>query len=353
MEAKIAAMRSLALALAMIGLAGCAPMRHESPANADFGRALAPIGQADMPEALARLAALRDEALSASQKQARDCIVARFAPQAGLPEDSDLPPPVAAALRAYRRYWTAVLARRAPADKALAELSAELGALTGMAGGGIDARAKATVRLIERHGLHALGGVTPPLHELMLWRSQARQRETVALPGGSFDVTVFLLDGFASLGWAGWASCERSHTGGWTTSEGIMVVAPAWDRASEDYRVSLLAHEAQHFRDKRLYPKLAATDLEYRAKLVELALADETQGALLERFSAEAKRERALPHPFASYWVVRRLKERLGAQGWVGLSRRTVREAAAAELAAHGAALDARGAATVESALRD
>lgn len=132
-----------------------------------------------------------------------------------------------------------------------------------------------------------------------------------------------------------------------------MVVAAAWDRASEDYRVSLLAHEAQHFRDKRLYPKLASTDLEYRAKLVELALADETQGALLDRFAAEAKRERALPHPFASYWVVMRLKERLGAKSWAGLSRPSVREAASAELAAHGTALDARGAALVESALPD
>jgi hypothetical protein len=201
--------------------------------------------------------------------------------------------------------------------------------------------------------LHALGGVTAPLHEFMLWRQQTTQRETIALVDGTVDIQVTLLDGFVSLGWAAWGTCERSHTGGWATSDGIMVVAPAWKLDSEDYLVSLQAHEAQHFSDYRIYPKLASPDLEYRAKLVELALANQTQRALLEQFTAGAKRDRTLPHSFANYWVVEHLRMRLKTTSWDAVTTAAVRNAATAALAAHSAALDARGRDTVATALPD
>lgn len=133
-----------------------------------------------------------------------------------------------------------------------------------------------------------------------------------------------------------------------------MVVASSWDLSSEGYRVSLLSHESQHFSDYKRYPKLAAPDLEYRAKLVELMLAHDTQRTLLAKFSAEAARNRATPHPFASWWLIERLHARLGSDLLAAdLSADAVRQAAGAELAASNAALDARGAATVETALPD
>jgi len=131
------------------------------------------------------------------------------------------------------------------------------------------------------------------------------------------------------------------------------VVAPAWKLDSEDYLVSLQAHEAQHFSDYRIYPKLASPDLEYRAKLVELALANQTQRALLEQFTAGAKRDRTLPHSFANYWVVEHLRMRLKTTSWDAVTTAAVRNAATAALAAHSAALDARGRDTVATALPD
>jgi hypothetical protein len=195
--------------------------------------------------------------------------------------------------------------------------------------------------------------MTPPLRELMVWRRETSQAQGVELPGGRIDVKVTLLDDFVSLGWAAWATCDKSHTGGWATEDGIMVVAPAWNLDSEPYRVSLLAHEAQHFSDYRRYPKLSPADLEYRAKLVEIALAEKTQANLLNGFSAGAARDRALPHPFADYWLVARLRARLGTDDWKNASVKALREAALGELAAHGAALDERGRETVTTALPD
>jgi hypothetical protein len=345
--------RASILVIGLCGLAGCASPPSKPAPNPEFARALAPVFDVDMPEALARMAALAPATLDASQRRTRECMIDRFGPAAVESNDGALAAPVDAVLQAYRRYWTTTLMRRASLERAETALSVDLGKVLGAAGSGIEAETEEAVRVAERHGLHALGGVTAPLHEFMLWRRQTTQRETVALLGGTIDIQVTLLDDFVSLGWAAWGTCERSHTGGWATTDGIMVVAPAWKLDSEEYLVSLRAHEAQHFSDYRIYPKLASPDLEYRAKLVELALANQTQRALLEQFIAGAKRDRTLPHSFANYWVVEHLRTRLGTASRDTVTTDAVRNAATAELAAHGAALDARGRDAVETVLPD
>lgn len=320
----------------------------------DFSAALGPVFQADLPRTLALLKALPDESLSAKARPQRACIVARFAlaDPAAAPADARLPPDLAAVLRAYRRYWTAVLMHTRSAAEAEAGLSDDLGRLLPDAPVGLEARTEAAVAFAERRGWHALGGLTAPLQEFLLWKDQTTRREDVALPGGPVAVTVSMLDGFASLGWGAWGTCDVAHTGGWATPEGLMVV-PGWDLNSDRYRVSLLAHESQHFSDYARFPKLAQTDLEYRAKLVELALAHDAQHDLLAMFAASAKRDRALPHPFAQWWVIKRIGERLGTADWQAWKPDEVRAAAAAELAAHGELLQARGASTVTTALPD
>jgi len=348
---------ALALGLALAGLAPSPAHADDTPA-ARFGEALSPVFQADLPLALRRLRALPDEGLDASRRATRDCVLARFATPASTADASlpaDLPPDVAAALAAFRRYWTAVLMHRASPAEAEAALSRDLGRLLPDAPADLDARSDAAVRLAESRGWHALGGVTEPLHEFMLWRNDLAHVEHAALPGESrpVDVTVHALNGFASFGWGAWGTCDRAHTGGWTTDAGAMVVSASWDLASEAYRVSLLAHEARHFADRARYPALAQTDLEFRAKLVELALARDTQAALLANFAAGGKRDRSLPHPFAEWWVVERLAQRLHVADRAAWSPDAVRAAARDELAAHTAALEAKGAAVVTSVLPD
>jgi hypothetical protein len=318
-----------------------------------FDSAIAPVFAADLPAALARLAALPDEAMNAEQRRVRDCMQARFS-QPSLEAPSDTPSGLAGeVLGVYRSYWISVLMKRMTPAQAEATLFESLARWDATAAKDLESRAEGVHRALERQGWHALGGVTPPLRELMLWRQQTSNLRTVALPGGDIDVNVTLLDGFASLGWAAWATCDHRHTGGWATADGIMVVAPAWDLRSEVYTVSLLAHEAQHFSDYPRYPKLAQTDLEYRAKLVEIALAETTQRNLLGQFASAAERNRGLPHPFANHWLVERLRARLGGADWRDRPRDEIAQAALAELQAHSAELDAAGAALVETVLPD
>jgi hypothetical protein len=337
---------SIVLALALLATAARAD---------DFSAALGPVFQDDLPQTLARLKDLPEASLSARTRSARACILARFAradPSAA-DVDSRLPEDLAAVLRAYRRYWTASLMHTRTAAQAEAALSDDLGRLLPQAPAGLDARTEAAVAFAQKRGWHALGGLTAPLREYLLWKDQATRREDAALPGGRVAVTVSMLDGFASLGWGAWGTCDVAHTGGWATPEGLMVVVPGWDLSSDHYRVSLLAHESQHYADYPRFPKLAQTDLEYRAKLVELALARDAQADLLARFSSGARRERALPHPFAEWWVMKRLGDRLGTGDYKTWQPDAVRAAAAAELAAHTALLQARDAAAVDTVLPD
>jgi hypothetical protein len=343
-----------ALLLATLCLSACAQAPSNPHDAADFDQAMSTLIAGDMPNAIERLQRVAPDSLDRSRRNTRACVLKRFdASTAEVAPETSLPPAAAVALTAYRRYWTAVLTRRAAPVVAENALSEDLARIGGIEGQDLDARSESALNLIEGQGLHALGGITPPLRELMIWRGHATSVESVALPDGPIGVDVTQLGDFVSFGWLGWATCDRYHTGGWTTDRGIMVVTSAWDRGSENYRVSLLAHEAQHFSDNGRYPKLSSADLEYRAKLVELILADRTQRELLEKFKGEAARDRALPHPFASYWLLARLRERLGGLQLAGADVAAIRSAARAELTAHAAALDALGRATATSALPD
>jgi hypothetical protein len=344
------------LLAALVSTATSAPLLTTAalatPAD-DLRAALGPVFQADEPATLARLHAISEGALDEKSRATLDCIVNRFEKGAAAPDAATLPVDLRPILDAYRRYWTAVLMKRVTVAEGDAALSRELGRLLPDAPGDLDARGEAVVHLAETHGWHALGGFTSPLHDFMVWKTQVTHREHVELPEGAVDVNVTMLDGFANYGWGAWGTCDRAHTGGWTNEEGLFVVVPSWDLASEAYRVSLLAHEAQHFSDNVRFPKLAQTDLEYRAKLVELVRARETQASLLAAFAAGAKRDRALAHPFAEWWVMARLGQRLSAADWHTWDTGRVRAAAAAELRASTAQLQAKGAEIVETALPD
>ncbi len=358
--------------LALAAGTGCVSMPAHGPAEieAAFRRAMGQWIAADGPAAITALRALPPQSLDDKRRTQRECMLARFAdsaagtpsaaamsastPSAASPHvEGELPPAVAAVLRAYRDYWTTTLMRRASADEAEPALARALMAAGAPPSPDLPAQAEAALALVRGHGLHALGGITPPLHEFMLWRRQSVAAETVALPDGTIDVPVTQLEGFVSLGWLAYATCDRHHTGGWATAHGLMVVTSAWDLSSEAYRVSLLAHEAQHFADLRRFPKLEAADLEFRAKLVELVLAERTQRDLVEAFSAEARPDRASPHAHASHWLLARLQARLGAADLAPVAPTALRAAALAELRAHTQALEARGAAEAHTALPD
>ena len=179
---------------------------------------------------------------------------------------------------------------------------------------------------------------TPPLlrlRELMLWKTETETHYDVTLPESVQPVTVVFMDDFASLGWAGFATCDLQHSGGWTKPDRLYAVRSAYDTASEDFRVSYLAHEGQHFSDNRRFPALTQQEkLEYRAKLVELAQGKTSLYDLLDSFAGNVGDDVSVPHSYANRRVVQDLGRRLfpdatGAPVWRGASVERINGAAA------------------------
>jgi hypothetical protein len=312
--------------LAALLLAGCAaaPIAEPMPASSTAMQpVMSAMLQGDAREALLLLDGMRAP-LGARQAQVADCMRERFR---GAGPPIDLPPASAAILAAYRSYWRASMVKTESPAILEARLLEALAAVPALAGGGdpasLDSVSERVVAAIEAEGLHALTGKTEPLYELMIWRTQETRVYDVALPEGSVNVKVVLLDGFASFGWAGYATCEVAKTGGWAKPDALYAVRNAYDLESETFRVSYLAHEGQHFADYRAYPKLEQPELEYRAKLAEIAVSTTTTAQLVERFAASGGESRAVPHAFANRQVTLALQ---------GVAPERLREAARARL---------------------
>ena len=199
--------------------------------------------------------------------------------------------------------------------------------------------------------MFALAGVTSPYYELAIWKTQSQRTYSVDLLDRRVKTKVVFLDGFVSFGWAGFATCDRYHTAGWATPTALFAVKSAYDLGSETFRVSYLAHESRHFSDYGRFPKLEQPELEYRAKLTELSLADETAHGLIATFARRAGRDRNSPHDFANYWVSKNLSKVLfesdvpidDADVWKGLPARQIRQAAKRLLTSNDARLGRAG----------
>jgi hypothetical protein len=217
---------------------------------------------------------------------------------------------------AYANYWLSSLRKERSIEKNESALLAALNKAIEEAGGegaaALNELEPTLESLVRARGYHLLLGVTSPLRELMLWKTEDTRSFDVALPDGMQPVTVVFMDDFASLGWAGFATCDRYHSGGWTKPERLYAVRDTYDLDSEDFHVSYLAHEGQHFADNRRFPQITAQDvLEYRAKLVQLAVGKLTAYDLLEQFALNTSDEIKIPHSYANKRQVRDLAARL------------------------------------------
>ncbi len=287
------------------------PRMTPAAVESDFERATAYALQGDLRSALPILKALPTSSLDAKHLRLRDGIVARFDESVMEPTPAGLDAWTASVLTAYRAYWKQSMLGEQPLTLAEGTLAKTLAKLLQIPESqdatGLSALEEPLLAALESHGWHGLLGVTSPFRELLLWKKQTQVNYDIALPEGQEPVTVVMLSDFASLGWLGFATLDEYHTGGWTKPDRLFCVAQAYDMGSESFRVSYLAHEGQHFRDNRLFPKLEQPELEYRAKLVEISLADQTQTSLLAEFQANQSSARDQPHAFAN----RRLMEGL------------------------------------------
>lgn len=142
-------------------------------------------------------------------------------------------------------------------------------------------------KAFQSRGFHFLGGKTSGYYGPYIWRTTETKTYEVELPDGIQTYTVKLLDGFITKSWIDYLSFGEISPGGWPDGDGtINCVKSAYDFDSENFKVSLLKHEAQHARDLAVNPDMSSEELEYRAKLVELIYS--SQRNLLGRFAQEA-----------------------------------------------------------------
>ncbi|WP_431127635.1 hypothetical protein [Flagellimonas flava] len=167
---------------------------------------------------------------------------------------------------------------------------------------------------IRSKGLYTTDEVTYQgrLIDLLVWKEQTQKIYNVDLGKGEMqEVTVFFMEDFATLGWMEYATLGAHHPGGWTEEEGIYCVKKAYDINSENFKISYLTHEARHYADKKLWPHLKSADLEYRAKLTELNLAQDTLFGLIAFFVKNANKESENGHQVANYCLIRDLSQKL------------------------------------------
>ena len=315
--------------------------------------------EGDMVKAFSVLDSIDSSRLSAQALSAAGCLRRAFADP---PRAEDLPPLSQGVLISYRHYWQTLMLRRSPVEDAEAGLLASLNtilagtaaAATGL--GDLDAASEHAKGAIENEGLFALTGVTSPYYELMIWRVESPRTYRVALPECVIDVRVVFLDELASLGWAGFATCGRYYSAGWATEDSLFAVQSAHETESEGFRVSYLAHEGRHFSDYKEFPKLEQPELEYRAKLTEIAVSENSTHDLIAMFSRRTGQDRAAPHHFANYWVTKNLGRAVFNSGepvrnaaeWRSVSAGQLRREARRLLLDSSAHLQNVGATTVE-----
>ena len=277
----------------------------------DVGQAIGAALQADMPRALRLMHGVDPAPLSEKARNFVTCVRQRFASPtfrgSGSAAFADR------ALTTYQRYWHASLMQPGSRDAQERRLESDLRRLLhAKPGSKLDDLEPILANRLEAKGWHSLEGRTGLLRELMMWSKQDEKVVPVDLPDGRYQSKVEYLDGFKSFGWSHYATCGRAATGGWATEDALFAVVPRYDSLeSEEFRVSFLGHETQHFSDKARFKDLKSWELEYRAKLVELAFADTTRGKVLTKFVDDQGSDPGSPHSYANRAVLSELVKRL------------------------------------------
>ena len=195
-------------------------------------------------------------------------------------------------LRQYQVYYRDVFYCGLPEAEAADKLRTRLKALLHLPDAGEELLTERLRSAFEAEGYHALFGKTQGYYGPYIWRDTVPTVYRVELPGGTAEYTVNILKGFVFRSWMDYLTFGRFGTGGWGSPDGtINCIAQAYDFESERFLVSLLKHEAQHAVDMKRFPAITPTELEYRAKLVELHYSGDL--GLLQKFVSEADESRA------------------------------------------------------------
>ena len=208
---------------------------------------------------------------------------------------------------------------------------------------------------LAQQGVYSDSSFSSPWHDLLLWNTQESRSFVIELTDSQQAVNVVFMDDFYSLGWSEFATLGMTSTGGWAARDALYCVSWAWNQESENFQVSFLQHEGRHFADFDQFPELNIIDLEYRAKLTELAFASSTLPRILDKFTSNGSLNPDSPHAYANYQVTRDLYHALydsempeSGQPWQRIRSDEVNPAARALLDQHTRQLENEGALMTE-----
>lgn len=173
---------------------------------------------------------------------------------------------------------------------------------------GVYGRVEASIR---RLGLEALAVFAPPFQDLFVWKRRQDEDFNVKLTDQVRAVKVAFLSDFVSLGWKNYAALGLATTTGWAEDGVLYCVEKSYLPGTERFEVSFLKHETRHLADLERFPQLSSADLEYRAKLTELAFASQTLPDLLDDFSAKSAPHSGSAHGEANFRVLHDLHTEL------------------------------------------
>ncbi len=195
-------------------------------------------------------------------------------------------------LRLYQMYFRDTFYCGLPEAEAADKLRKQMKALLDMPDADEALLTERLRSVFEANGFHALFGKTQGYYGPYIWRDTVPTAYRVELPGGTAEYTVNILKGFIFRSWMDYLTFGRYGTGGWASPDGtINCIEQAYDFESERFLISLLKHEAQHTVDMKKFPEITPTELEYRAKLVELHYSGDL--GLLQKFLSEADESKA------------------------------------------------------------
>lgn len=166
-------------------------------------------------------------------------------------------------------------------------------------------------RLVEAQGYHYVGGKTQGFYGPYIWKDTKRTIYKVKLPYTVEDFPLDMMTGFICCSWMSHISFGRIGTGGWGGDDGVLSCVKKryrYRRMTSRFKIDFLKHEAQHVLDKRQFPGISSTHMEYRAKLVQLIYAKSMKS--FWGFVSEASKEDINnSHVVASYLLVRNLSQ--------------------------------------------
>lgn len=224
----------------------------------------------------------------------------------------------------YRKYWKITLLKEKAENRTDTTLYNELtnylitNKLTMLSKDSLRAVIKNDVeikKIIEEQGFYADFKYRNGFQEVFIWDKQVNEKYKVILPKDTISTTVVFMENFHLNGYDYYATTGDSQVGGWAIKESATLYCnkDSYTLNSETYKISYLKHESIHFTDLNEYPNLSSTDLEYRAKIIELMYCTEktVYDRIAEFLNGASSKERTHSHPYANHSLIKNMSKLL------------------------------------------